>query len=460
MTKAEKRPTVPDLTFTNVQPFSTTNSSVVEMSKTSDTFSSLSANTTRPEINRKALTSDKVLVLQRTIGNGAVMRLLGLGRQGNTIPPKSKPASRQTTLPMVQRFKTDTHMPGMKVSEDGKFIVASNKVLYARPAVILQAAQALKDVGALVTLRVGERGFAFIAEDSSVMAILSQDYAKVELALNPEAVKGPLWSRLSKKQVPDQYRSFADCFRTSATVSGINPGAMGQKEELRLPTGVVSVMGKLEAVENGVLDTPAARSTASFFMHALPKFLDILNTRDSLPVGYKNIIQSLERYKRVSGKTKTETGPVAYKAILADDAAKKLFADTFGVNEALAPTIGTALTQVNDPVEKETSTGEKWNFHWAGVIMTDGKDYVTLENCAVEISDATAGEIVENTDIVNEATDPQERTMKNPRYTKQDLINDRWYFKMYGEGKDSFHATNLADTHATPSAITLPVSKA
>jgi hypothetical protein len=143
-----------------------------------------------------------------------------------------------------------------------------------------------------------------------------------------------------------------------------------------------------------------------------------------------------------------------YKKILAHAPAKALFSTTFGINEALAPAIGTAITQVNDVAEKDASHEEKWNFHWAGVIMRDGADYVTLENCAVELDDATVEELRHNSDAFRE-----NRTVISGMYTKQDLINERWYFKMHGTGAQSFHSENLLDPHATPSAITLPFAK-
>lgn len=352
----------------------------------------------------------------------------------------------------VQLHRTSRLHGTARLSENGNIVSDGPKKLYATPDLITKAAQELAAVGALVTLKA--------SSDNTTYSFEGKDLVKVELALNETAVKGQLWQRLKNKQ-PGQggYRSYADCFRTSATVSGINPGVGGQKEELHLPTGTVKVMGKLEAVERGVTDTPAARAEASFFDHAIPKFVEVLEARHDKAT-YTELIVLLKGYQ--AGKSKIDAGILRYKKVLATEGANKLFASTFGINEALAPAVGTALTQVNDPAEKATAEEqgqEKWNFHWAGVILRDGADYTTLENCAVEISDATAQQITDNADIVNEGTNPQTRTMKSQRYTKQDLINDRWYFKLYGPEKQSFHAENLADPHATPSAITLPVSK-
>jgi hypothetical protein len=75
------------------------------------------------------------------------------------------------------------------------------------------------------------------------------------------------------------------------------------------------------------------------------------------------------------------------------------------------------------------------------------------------LEDATTAEMGENIDILNDHQNPKARTVKNQRYTKQDILNNRWYFKAYGANHQSFHDEMLADPHATPSAITLPIRK-
>ena len=392
-------------------------------------------------IHFNRFTPVNVLQLQRAIGNRAASQFLsGVERDS--------PAT-------IQRFTTSRLHPGMKISDNGKMALEGSRKLYVRPHVLKAAAEALETNGALVTLK--------SSSDKTTYSINSVDYVLVELAINPTAVRGRLWERLRKKQPQKGYYSFADCFRTSATVSGINPGAPGQKEELRLPTETIPMMTKLESIENKVPDTPAARATATFFSHAFPKFLTQLKGLADLSPAYAPLIAELERYSRLLGEAKTQGGPRVYKAILATAGAKKLFTSTFGINEDIVPAIGVALTQVNDPTEKEEAgeRGEdKWNFHWAGIILVDGGDYITLENCAIELEEATVAEMGWNADILNEADTPKGRTVKSQTFTKQDIINDRWYFKMYSRGEKSFHSENLADSHATPSAITLPVSKA
>jgi len=65
-----------------------------------------------------------------------------------------------------------------------------------------------------------------------------------------------------------------------------------------------------------------------------------------------------------------------------------------------------------------------WNFHWAGVIMKDESDYVSLENLSVE---------------------------------NLNVKNDLWYFAMYGPLDQSFHSEAGKDPHVGQYPITLPM---
>jgi hypothetical protein len=124
--------------------------------------------------------------------------------------------------------------------------------------------------------------------------------------------------------------------------------------------------------------------------------------------------------------------------------------------------------------------------HWAGIVLVDGSDYVTLENFALEFSEMTVENALENTDLFSDRPVPLtevvvvdlERTKfiafneegkvsdyllnhpKGGKREKTDIINQKWVFKMYGKAADSFHAKAGGDPHATKATMTLPVSKA
>ncbi|MHB8629531.1 MAG: hypothetical protein ACYDEO_25450 [Aggregatilineales bacterium] len=436
--------------------------------RTNDQLKSGSSST-RDELDRHAidpdhLTASDMLHLQQTVGNQAVQRLLARRSQ----------AQHQTTS-AVQRYKTSRLWPGAKISDNGGFIFVGPKEIYASVPTLKRANEALAAVGALVKLH---------SVDDTTHNFNSVDYLRIGPTINSEVVKGkigPLWTRLNAKQPGDGgYRSFADCFRTSGTVSGINPGARDQKEKLILKTGDIPLLTVGQAREKGGGDTPAARATLSFFLYAFPLFLGILKAQTTIPDTQTEIISQLAKYVALpDGPAKVQRGPDIYKLILAQPQAKGLLMSTYGINEEIVPAIGTALTQVNDEKERELEAQkehpeDKWNFHWAGVILNDtgSKDYITLENCAVELSDATDAEIAINSDAftegallegetaMSEETKRARRGVKRQNFTKQDLINERWYYRLAGSGDDSFHEQNLKDPHATPSAITLNMGKA
>jgi hypothetical protein len=134
-----------------------------------------------------------------------------------------------------------------------------------------------------------------------------------------------------------------------------------------------------------------------------------------------------------------------YKAIQSDADIKSLFNSTYSINEYAKVAIGQALVVVNDEREKKNADlgkfdngRELWNYHWAGVILMDGKDYVTLE--AVADQNATT------------------------------LTTD-WAFKMYGmvdrdasaedqaeQAKQTFHGEQKTDTHTGTAPLTMGVS--
>ncbi|HAG85150.1 MAG TPA: hypothetical protein DCL61_29380, partial [Cyanobacteria bacterium UBA12227] len=116
------------------------------------------------------------------------------------------------------------------------------------------------------------------------------------------------------------------------------------------------------------------------------------------------------------------------------NAGKNAFDKAAGINHYANPAIGEAYTMssgYNFPSFKEYPGEDTWNFHWAGVIMKDGSDNITLENFAV--TDWYA---------------------KSKGVDQGDFINREWNFDMYGSVKsdgtvdkdETFHKDHL-DTH-------------
>ena len=127
----------------------------------------------------------------------------------------------------------------------------------------------------------------------------------------------------------------------------------------------------------------------------------------------------------------------AYQSIQSHPVAGPLFNTTYKVNDHARVAVGQALVQVNDENERTASvegklidpqTGKNkdlWNFHWAGVILADGADYVTLQ----AVADQMASHLTVN-----------------------------WWFKMYGAGAQSFHAEEKHDEHVGERPLTLTVA--
>lgn len=160
---------------------------------------------------------------------------------------------------------------------------------------------------------------------------------------------------------------------------------------------------------------------------------------EALPQGerarYSEIIELIRTAPANNAMAQMNSYYTAYQKISDDPVLKTQFSHRFGVNKSIVPQVGDALMYLSDPREyqavKEENTRradeegfqerEVWNFHWAGIIMVDGPDYITYENLSVE--------------------NPQTR-------------NTEWFFRMYGPGTQSFHSKMKNDPHATAHGLT------
>jgi hypothetical protein len=380
--------------------------------------------------------------LQRAIGNQAVGRLLRQsGHAGDGV---------------AQRYFTGSS--GVRISDGDAFSVhRDSKTMFATDDAIERANAALKSVGALVLLarngRVGGGG-----------------RLGLQPVINPDGVTkklGRRYARLATRQDPvAQYRTFADCFQTSTTISGLHPGNAPRPGDdpvavMRLPTlGTVTIKNRREGAKFGAGDAGACASV-SFFMAAFPVFKDQIADME----GAEALVRALEGYAKASDSLKFSAGQIVYSSIL-HSPFKKLFVTTFGINESVAPAIGTALVNVGDApaaTAAKEQGGEKWNMHWAGIVMTDGPDYVTLENFATEFDEVTLADMPANEDFLNvqfsAAGKVEGYGFIRGLWEKGDLINERWVFKVYGKDSSSFHDVAGTDPHATEDTMTLPTSR-
>ena len=110
-----------------------------------------------------------------------------------------------------------------------------------------------------------------------------------------------------------------------------------------------------------------------------------------------------------------------------------------GINFYANPEIGESYSMATEgdmPGFKSYPGEDTWNYHWAGVIMKDGSDNITLENYAVTSAYA-----------------------KSKGVSSWNFVDRGWNFAMYGttDKSQTFHTEHLASkthgTHATSIAV-------
>ena len=206
------------------------------------------------------------------------------------------------------------------------------------------------------------------------------------------------------KDEDDTLSLWADCGRSSRTVMGSH----GDKA----PHAVYSEGGTDH-------DTSAAYNPAVYsdeiYLATMPAFLASPANADFLKEG---VHYSGERSNIIEPSTADQARAQYWEL---GEKGRRAFDAFAGINTAANPEVGggyTMNTEYNMPGFKEQGD-MTWNFHWAGVVMKDGTDNITLENYA-----------------------------DGKGY---DSINTDWNFQMYGTVKkgQTFHEQHLeTGTHA------------
>jgi hypothetical protein len=236
----------------------------------------------------------------------------------------------------------------------------------------------------------------------------------------------------------DGYITHADCFMNAQTVMGVEDTATGSlnsvaplfvhdsKRSQIKPINKTKIQAGPTSTISGNAPT---RGYLAFLEHALPAFYATLDKKLNKTDAEKDFLSKWRRetlngflaaYRELSGKEE-------YAAVL------EAFSLQFGVNTHMSPDIGEGLAVINQPYERaemqnaiengeSNPDNELWNYHFAGVVMKDDDDYVTLENYSVG----------------NDTVDNQE-----------------WIFQMYGTGDQSFHAAMKSKKGIGKSALSL-----
>lgn len=374
-----------------------------------------------------------------------------MGRRALTTSSTSTPtreperaqssATNESTHAPLQAYFATPERPEDRMSDGDQFILVGKKALFAKAEAISDSNEALHDAGALVSL--GREGSSVVVPQGT--------FLRIKLVPDEKNLADSIWERMKEVASPDVWRTYADCYRNSTTVSGMKQG-LDQGGVLELEDGAIDLITQTEMSKMGVPLNVAGQARMTLFNHAFRPFRAELHERDA--EAHADLIGRLDTY--LEGAPNYVEANKVYLAITRSANALTLFNTMFGVNTKVAPRVGLALTQVND--EKLTNYlndkgQDKWNFHWAGIIMVDGSDYVTLENCAVEMQEVTREEYLAEKDWFDDKTMYALASDK-----KMDIVNERWYFALHGADAQSFHAENLKDSHSTVSALTLGLS--
>jgi hypothetical protein len=327
----------------------------------------------------------------------------------------------------VQCYSVLDAEPPIKLSANKKLALFDKQVLYADANLVKTSNEQLAAAGAYIQLKVSS---------SDVVRVSGSGFlGRVEIGwVKSRAPRSGFMRTLGdQNQGRKGYVSYADCHRTAQTVMGSQSQGIENTEEVVLTPNYLEHLGTQnlalessgDSRQKNLQGAHANRGMYAFFNMALPIFAAFLRRYNANK--YDAMIREIEAIGLTTlgkfDKTAYGKSSKAYRAILADVNAASLFAAKFGVNESLVPQVGHAISQINDEFERaQVLNRDLWNFHWAGVIMVEDDDYITLENLSVE---------------------------------NENVINAKWYFQMYGRGQQSFHTQNKTDPHVGTLPLTL-----
>jgi len=307
----------------------------------------------------------------------AQRRQLPFGAPQAPPPHAATVAQRRASPPaaaVVQRYKAVQGDREMTYSDDEELYVRDVHELYASPECVEHANKRLSEVNSFIRLVI----------DKNQTSWLLPKLHRVHPMINTERVADALPGSMNKFLVAVHdsevlVKTSSDCHVTSQMVMGSDDSQGGTDLEVAVLWNTQT--NRLEEVK------------------ATPTHLW------DRPPGADNLIGLRLR----------------------DAVLKKLQTGNYQI---ALPEVGMGLTQVNHPVERIQAIKEgkdKWNYHWAGVILESKTDYVVIENFAVD-SGITG-------------------------------FNEQWRFRMHSKVKldQSFHVENKAGTFATATPITFAV---
>jgi hypothetical protein len=334
---------------------------------------------------------------------------------------------------------------GLKVGETGEAATDGQQGLWATDARISEANGKLKGVGkdgSFIRLDKGKGarsvgGKKLTAVEPAWVAKPGGDgYHGAVSDVNSGAKAD------SEGQTSGAMALWSDCGRSSAAVTGSRGG---DREAVYRDGGETkTTKGKHDASVSGWLQTEPGGMANTIYADLVPKFIRKPENAAFLQEGvhYTNKPKTgiFAWIKSLFGKSESERSYLTPKTIVEAKAmyvglgadGRDKFDSEAGINHHANPEIGQTYSMATEgdmPGFAEVQKDFTWNYHWAGVILKDGSDNVSLENYAV------TGDYARSKGVSQGA-----------------FINREWNFDMYGtvDKSQTFHQAHLdTGTHGT-----------
>jgi len=337
----------------------------------------------------------------------------------------------------VQRYKVEklggnSHT---KVSNTGKSAVVPSQRLYADASLVATANAALKTVGK-------HGSHIKLVEDPAKHVTPKATNTKINRVL-------PVW--VSHGKDDGNHAACTKANEGGADSEGVKSGKLALPTDCGNSSG--SVTGSTLAHDRQVVYQKNGKEQVSHgfddkkqVYHDDPHnfsnqvYFDLMPGFIADPANAKFLIEG-HHFNMIGGKKTLVTIADALQAKVLYHRLKQVGQEAFdkaaGINHFANPNIGesyTMATEANMPGFKRKGD-DTWNFHWAGVVMKDGADNLTLENFAVT-----------------------EETAKEAGVAQGKYLDREWNFDMYGtvdangavDESQTFHHEHLAtDTHGT-----------
>jgi len=331
-----------------------------------------------------------------------------------------------TSTTAVQRYVVNqVSGKNAKASNTGASLVVPKRTLYAESSLVATANSALKSVGKDGShIKLVEDTSDTVTQNAITLNRVKPNWVPHAAGdgNHKDASTANAGGADSEGNTSGDMALWTDCGKSSGAVTG---------SQLTGDRKVVYQKGGKEQVSAG-FDDPSQKYHDAPHNFSNQVYFDLMPGFIAAPANAKYLVKGVH-YTESSG-TKT---PVAiadakqaktlYTQLTPDG--RDAFDKAAGINHYANPNIGesyTMATEADMPGFKETSS-KTWNFHWAGVVLKDGSDNVTLENFAVTGTYAASKGVPQGS-----------------------FIDRDWNFDMYGtvDKSQTFHKEHLdSNTH-------------